>query len=54
MENWKKSLDNRKFVGAVLMDLSKTFDCIPHNLLIRKMMFMVLALIQLKYFFLKG
>ena len=33
MENWKKSQDNKNFVGAVLMGLSKAFDCIPHDLL---------------------
>ena len=37
IENWKKSLDQNKFVGAVLMDLSKAFNCIPHDLLIAKM-----------------
>ena len=37
VENWEKELDNRKYVGAILMDLSKAFDCIPHELLIAKM-----------------
>ena len=37
IENWKKSLDEKKIVGAVLMDLSKTFDSIPLDLLIAKM-----------------
>ena len=37
IENWKINLDNNKFVGAVLMDLSKAFDCVPHDLLIAKM-----------------
>ena len=31
-ERWKKELDNKKYVGAILMD-----DCIPHELLIAKM-----------------
>ena len=37
IENWKQSLDKNKFFGAVLMDLSKAFDCILRELLIAKM-----------------
>ena len=36
-ENWKKSRDNKNFVGTVLMDLSKAFDCIPQDLLAAKL-----------------
>ena len=37
IESCKISLDQKKFVGTVLMDLSKAFDSIPHDLLIAKM-----------------
>ena len=34
---WRENLDNNFFVGAVLKNLSKAFDCIQHNLLIAKL-----------------
>ena len=40
IENWKKSLYEKTFVGAVLMELSKAFDSITHDFLIAKMDFL--------------
>ena len=37
IEEWRKNLDNNYFIGAVLIDLSKTFDCIAHDLVIAKL-----------------
>ncbi len=37
LEDWKKKLDNNYIVGAVLMALSKAFDCISQDLLIAKL-----------------
>ena len=37
IEKWKKTLDNKGYTGAILMDLSKAFDTINHELLIAKL-----------------
>ena len=36
-EKWKSAIDNKKMFGALLTDLSKTFDCLSHDLLIAKL-----------------
>ena len=36
IENWRKDLLKNNKIGALLMDLSKAFDCMPHELLIAK------------------
>ena len=36
IESLKKELENSGLVGAILMDLSKAHDCLPHDLLIAK------------------
>ena len=37
IEDWKALLDKHQVVGAMLLDLSKAFDCLPHRLLIAKL-----------------
>ena len=49
IEEWRKNLDDDYIVGAVLMNLSKTFDCIPHDLLIAKLDSYGLDINLLKY-----
>ena len=37
IEKWRRSVDGGGHAGALLSDLSKTFDCIDHELLIAKL-----------------
>ena len=37
IDDWKVSLDRNQMIGAVFMDLSKAFDCLPHGLIIAKL-----------------
>ena len=37
LHSWQKELDQKRFVGTILIDLWKAHDCIPHYLLIAKL-----------------
>ena len=37
MTDWLKEIDNKKIVGAVLLDFSAAFDIIDHDLLRKRM-----------------
>ena len=37
IESWKRALDQNKYVGAVLTDLSNAIDCLNHELLLAKL-----------------
>ncbi|KAH3858474.1 hypothetical protein DPMN_101098 [Dreissena polymorpha] len=37
LEDWKRALDSNQYVAAIIMDLSKAFDCLPHNILLCKL-----------------
>ena len=51
IEEWREYLDNDFIEGAVMTDLSKAFDCIPHELLIAKLEAYGLGEKALSYFF---
>ena len=37
IKNWRNALVNNLYKEAVLMDLSKAFDCFPHDFLIAQL-----------------
>ena len=37
IETWKAKLKNRSKVGVIIMDLSKAFDSLNHDLLLAKL-----------------
>ena len=37
LEKWRSAVDNKKTFGVLLIDLSKAFDCLSHELLLAKL-----------------
>ena len=48
IKKWKNTLDQNGYGGAILMDLSKVFDTINHDLLIDKLSSYVFDIASLK------
>ena len=48
IEDLKQAFDDKKYVAALLMDLSKAFDCLPHDLLLLKLKYYGLSVNALK------
>lgn len=42
LASWQTSLDKGRFNDSILTDLSKTYDCLPHDLLLAKLQIAVL------------
>ena len=43
IEKWKNSVDKGKTFGALITDLSKAFDCLPHDLKVAELTYLALT-----------
>ena len=37
IQSWQKELNESGFVGTILMDLSKAYDCLPNDLMVAEL-----------------
>ena len=49
LEKWKEALDKGNFVDAIFMDLSKAFDILNHDRLIKKLEVYGLSITSLRF-----
>ena len=50
IDDWITAIDNNEIVGTVLLDLSKAFDLVSHNLLLEKLQQYQLSAVSLQWF----
>ena len=51
MDFWLKAVDEGKYAGALLLDLSKAFDCVPHGVLLQELSMAGVGSRALQWFF---
>ena len=48
LKKWKSAVDKEKLFGTLLIDLSKAFDCLSHDLLLAKHYAYAFSIVALK------
>ncbi len=48
-DDWRRSIDEKKMVGAIFLDLKKAFDCVDHNVLFMKLPYFGISGLELDW-----